>query len=104
MKRKFKYSFARKKEAEGGIISSIYAGFSLGLFIVSAILSFYLEGNAGRWIGTFGLMAILFSACGFVTGLKSFKEKDRNYRFSAIGSLLSGVFLVGWLALFLNGV
>ena len=104
MRRTFKYAFAQKKESEGGMISLIYAGLSLGLFLTAAILSFYLGGNAGRWVGTFGVMAILFSGVGFLTGLKSFQEKDKSYRFSAIGSISNGIFLVGWLALFLNGV
>ena len=104
MRRRYKYSFARKKETEGGCFAMIYAGLSLGLFLVSAMLSFRLSGDAGRWIGAFGVMAILFSAIGFVTGIKSFKEKDKSYRFSAMGSLVNGVFFVGWLALFLNGI
>ncbi len=104
MRRKFKYAFARKKETEGGKISLIYVGLSLGLFLAAAIVSFYLEGNAGRWIGAFGVMAILFSGVGFGTGLKSFQEKEKSYRFSAIGSIANGIFLVGWLALFLNGI
>ncbi len=104
MRRRFKYSFARKKEAVGGIISSVYAGFSLGLFLLSAFFSFRAEGNAGRWIGSFGLMAILFSSFGFVTGLKSFKEKDKSYRLSALGSLVNGILWIVWLSLFLNGI
>lgn len=104
MRKKYKYSFARKKEADGGFVSLIYAGISLFLFLVAALLSFSQSGNAGSWIGAFGVMAILFSACGFAAGLRSFKEKDRNYYFSAIGSLANGMFLIGWLALFLIGI
>ena len=49
-------------------------------------------------------MAALFAAVGFWIGIRSFKERDRNYRFSALGSMANGVFFVGWLALFLIGV
>ena len=104
MRRKFKYAFARKKETENGKISLIYAGLSFGLFLTATIVSFYFGGNAERWIGAFGVMAVLFSGVGFVTGLKSFQEKDKSYRFSAIGSIVNGIILVGWLALFLNGI
>lgn len=104
MRKKFKYAFARKKQAEGGVVSIIYAGASLFLFLVSSLISFILKGNAGSWIGALGVMAFLFSACGFFGGLKSFQEEERNYRCSAIGSLCNGIFLVGWLALFLNGI
>ncbi len=104
MRKRFKYAFARKKEAQGGVFSLIYAGISLGLFVASVIVSFSLEGAAGRWIGAFGVMAILFSGVGFYTGLKSFTEEDKSYRFSAAGAIVNGIFLVGWLSLFLNGI
>ena len=104
MRRKYKYAFARKKETEGGMISLIYAGLSLVLFLVAAMVSFRMDGNAGRWVGALGVMAIAFSGVGFWTGMQSFKEKDKSYRFSALGSIVNGIFLVGWLALFLNGI
>lgn len=104
MKRKYKYSFVKKEDTEDGFASVVYAGISLVIFIIAACISFLFEGNAGSWIGVLGLMAVLFSVVGFLTGLKSFKERDKNYRFSAIGSLANGVILVGWLALFLIGI
>ncbi|MBS6194423.1 MAG: hypothetical protein KH828_02415 [Clostridiales bacterium] len=104
MKRRFKYSFTRKGETEGGFASVIFAGLSLLLFLIAAGISFFWEGNAGSWIGSFGLMAILFSICGFFIGIKSFQEREKNYRFSVLGSMANGIFCVGWLALFLIGV
>lgn len=104
MKRRFKYAFTRKKETDGGFSSMIFAGISLCLFLLSAVLSFIWQGNAGTWVGVLGLMAALFAAVGFWIGIRSFKERDRNYRFSALGSMANGVFFVGWLALFLIGV
>lgn len=104
MRKKFKYSFARKDETEGGFTSVLYAGISFGLFLIAALLSFAWSGNAGSWIGAFGVMAMLFSFFGFLAGIKSFKERDKNYRYSVIGAMANGVFLVGWLALFLIGI
>lgn len=77
MRRKFKYTFTRKEETEGGFSSLIFAGCSLLLFLVSACLSFFWEGKAESWIGALGLMAVLFSVSGFVIGMKSFKEKGK---------------------------
>ncbi len=104
MRRKFRYAFASRRETEGGFISMIYAGCCLALFVISALISFVFAGNAARWVGALGVMAFLFSVCGFVSGLRSFREKDKHYYFSAIGSLANGIFLVGWLALFLYGL
>lgn len=104
MRKKYRYSFTKKGETEGGFASVIFAGISLVLFLTSAIISFAWEGNAGSWIGVLGFMAVLFSVCGFFIGIKSFQEKDKNYRFSVLGAMANGVFFVGWLALFLIGV
>lgn len=104
MRRRYKYAFTKKGETEGGFVSVIFAGISLFLFVVAAILSFAWEGNAGTWIGVLGFMAILFSICGFFIGIKSFQEKEKNYRLSVLGAMGNGVFFVGWLALFLIGV
>jgi uncharacterized membrane protein YsdA (DUF1294 family) len=49
-------------------------------------------------------MAVLFSVSGFVIGMKSFKEKGKNYRFSVMGAMANGVISVGWLALILIGL
>lgn len=104
MKKRFKYSFTRKRETDGGFASMIFAGISLFLFLLSAVLSFIWQGDAGTWVGVLGLMAAMFAAAGFWIGIRSFKERDRNYRFSALGAMANGVFFVGWLALFLIGV
>ena len=41
---------------------------------------------------------------GFLIGMKSFKEKGKNYRFSVMGAMANGVISVGWLALILIGL
>ena len=104
MRRKFKYTFTRTEETEGGFSSLVFAGCSLILFLVSACLSFFWEGKAESWIGALGLMAVLFSVSGFLIGMKSFKEEQVSHRMSVLGSITSGGMLVAWLALFLNGV
>ena len=53
MRRRYKYAFTKKGETEGGFASAIFAGISLFLFLVSAVLSFVWEGKAGSWIERF---------------------------------------------------
>ena len=79
MRRKFKYTFTRKEETEGGFSSLVFAGCSLILFLVSACLSFFWEGKAESWIGALGLMAVFFSVSGFVIGMKSFRGTAWTY-------------------------
>ena len=53
MRRKFKYTFTRKEETEGGFSSLVFAGCSLILFLVSACLSFFWDRSAWSDGGTF---------------------------------------------------
>ncbi len=103
-KKRFKYAFAGKKEAEGGLASLTYAGLSLGIFLVSVVTALVTKGNNGILFGAMGLAAMLFALCGFVTGLVSFSEKDRKHRGSVIGSLINGILAVTWLSLYLVGI
>lgn len=104
MKRRYKYSFAKKDDTQGGAASVLYAIVSLVIFLIAVVLSFIYEGKAGNWIGALGLMAALFSICGFAMGIRSFREHEKDYRLSVMGAMLNGIFCVGWLALILLGV
>ena len=46
----------------------------------------------------------LLSVYGFLMGISSFSEEKCTHRTSIIGSILNGIFMVGWLAFFLMGV
>ena len=100
MARRYRYAFAKKREAAKGKWSVGLAAASLVLFIVAV----FLDGKLGGLIGGTGLFAMLLSAYGFALGLSSFSEENRKHRTSMIGSILNGVILVIWLGLFLSGV
>ena len=99
MARRYRYAFAKKREAAKGKWSVGLAAASLVLFI-----ALFLDGKLGGLIGGTGLFAMLLSAYGFALGLSSFSEENRKHRTSMIGSILNGVILVIWLGLFLSGV
>jgi len=104
MAKKTLYSFKEKKHSKKGILSTILGGISLLIFLVLAIVSASSRGNAGIYAGTIGLSAMLLSICGLIIGLISFAEEDKIYLYSKIGSVLSGVIMVGWIALILLGL
>lgn len=105
MARRYRYAFAKKREAAKGKWSVGLAAASLVLlFIVAVVLALFLDGKLGGLIGGTGLFAMLLSAYGFALGLSSFSEENRKHRISMIGSILNGVILVIWLGLFLSGV
>lgn len=103
-KKRYKYNFAKKKHSVKGIISSILAGISLGLFCISSVCSLFFHGKGGIYLGVMGLIAISISVYGFVLGLRSFSDKNRDLLFCKIGSVSCGILMVIWLSLFLAGI
>ncbi|MEE8826641.1 MAG: DUF6142 family protein [Eubacteriales bacterium] len=99
-----KYTFIEKKDSKGGILSAKLAGVSFALLIIDAILSFAFQGSAGAIAGVIALAAMALSVYGFLIGMKSFSEKECSPKFSVIGSISSGVVMVGWLTIFLTGL
>lgn len=104
MAKRFSYSFAKKRQSEGGVTSTALAGISIVLFIIASIISFAMGGKGGLYLGAVGLIAICISVYGFGIGLRSFSKEDRSYTYSKVGSISNGVIMIGWLALFLIGV
>jgi hypothetical protein len=49
-------------------------------------------------------MAMLFSVYGFYIGMKAMNEKEHSPILPVIGSISSGIIMVGWLGLFLAGM
>lgn len=105
MKRKrYKYSFAANREAKGGVASLVYGGLSLAFFLISAIVSFARRGDVSLIMGAVGFAALLLALAGFVLGLASFSEKNRNHRGSMVGSLVNGLLAVAWIGIYLVGI
>ena len=95
-----KYKFSDKRQSLGGIISTIMGLLALASLIYGVYLSYKAEGYAG----SLGLLSLLFSIIGSVIGLLSFKEDDKFYTLSKVGSLLCGILAVFMAAVFLMGI
>lgn len=104
MARRYRYAIIKKKEAEKGKLSVGLAIASLLLFAGAIGVAYALEGTYGFIVGGICLFAALLSVYGFLMGISGFSETDRTHRTCIIGSILNGVFMVGWLAFFLMGV
>ena len=103
-KKRYKYSFTKRRHTKGGIESSVFALLSLLLFFVCAVSSMVFNGAGGLYLGAIGLSALGISVYGFILGLKSFSEKNRQLFYSKIGSVANGVLMVIWVAMFLLGI
>ncbi len=104
MAKRYRYAFAKKKEAGKGKLSTALAAVSFVLFITAVILAFLLQGSLGYIIGGISLFAMLLSVYGFIMGLLSFSEENRNHKTSMIGSITNGMIMIGWLGIFLMGI
>ena len=99
-----KYKFAEKSHARGGIWSLALGGASLFLLGIVSVFSALFRGEAGIHVGAVGLMAMLLSVYGFFIGMSSFREPGASTLFPVLGSLVSGITSVLWLAVLLMGV
>lgn len=104
MARRYRYAFAKKKEAQKGKLSTGLAIASLILFAAAILLDFFLKGNFGYIVGSISLFAMLLSIYGFAMGLLSFSEENRTHRTSMVGSIANGIIMIGWLGIFLMGI
>lgn len=99
-----KYKFAEKSHARGGVWALSLGGASLFLLGVAAVISAFSRGEAGIRLGAVGLVGMLLSVYGFFIGMGSFREPGASTLFPVLGSLVSGITSVLWLAVLLMGV
>ncbi len=106
MAKRYRYAFARQKEAEEGILSMILAGVSVVLFFIAVILACIFQGKgfAGPAMGGISACAMLLSIYGFIQGMRGLSKQNRSHTFSTAGAVANGVIMIGWLGLFLTGL
>ncbi len=99
-----KYKFSNKNHAEGGIVSCLMGLGALAGIILAVYLSYKRQGAAGELVGNLALASFLLSFFGTVIGLLSYKEQDKYYIFSHIGSTFCGIFTIFMIAVFAMGL
>ena len=104
MAKRYRYAFAKKREAQQGKLSAVLAAVSQVLFVTAGFLAFFLQGQYGYIVGGISLCAMLLSVYGFAMGLKSFSEENRTHKAGMIGSIANGIIMIGWLGIFLMGI
>jgi hypothetical protein len=104
MAKRFRYAFAKKKEAAKGKLSLGLAIASFLLFVAAVLVSFFLGESFGFLVGGLSVFGMLLSVYGFVMGLLSFSEENRKHATSIIGSIVNGMVVIIWIGIFLTGV
>ena len=99
-----KYKFSNKSQTLGGTISAVMGLASWVCLSYGVFVAFKKSGNAGIEVGSMGLLALMLAVIGTVIGLLSFKEDDKFYTLSKIGSMLCGILAVFMIAVFIMGL
>lgn len=99
-----KYKFTDKSYSVGGIISIFMGLCSLVSFICAIVFSFKQRGNGGMIVGITALCSLMSALFGCIIGLLSYKEKDKYYTYSYVGSLFDGVMTILLISLLLIGL
>ena len=85
-----------KKHPKQGIASTI-------LFLVLCILSGQAGGNAGIWIGIWGVVLAVINIWGFVLGMISLKLENIRQLFPSLGVIINGLMVLMYLVIYIIG-
>ena len=95
-----KYGQVRRKHSRKGIGSCVMAVLVIAGLIVMAFMN---KGKSAAMVGSFGLFDMLLACIGIVTGVKGFKERDKNYLTCKIGIVVNGLVLLALILVFIRG-
>ena len=97
------YKFTEKKHSVRGIAALALALVSLGLGAAMCVVSARAKGAGSVYLGSMGVLSLLLALAAFVTAVLSLRE-DKSYRgFPVAATVVSGLTLGGWIALYVVG-
>jgi len=99
-----KYKFSDKNHAEGGVLSCFMGVTSTLVMGLAVYVSYKSNGEAGAIVGNMALASFLLSFFGMIIGLLSYKEQEKYYVFSHIGSVLCGIVTIFMIMVFIMGM
>lgn len=98
-----KYRFISKPVAKDGKLSIGLGCVSFLLMLATIFISFFMEGKGDIILGAMGLCAIALAFYGFILGLQGLNQKKVDHKLSFIGTVVSGLAVILWLAIFVVG-
>ena len=66
-------------------------------------MAFMNKGKSAAMVGSFGVFDMILACIGIVTGVKGFKERDKNYLTCKIGIVVNGLILLALILVFIRG-
>ena len=93
-KRSRKYGQIKRKHSRKGIWSCVMAVLVTAVIAGLIVMAFMNKGKSA---------AMVLACIGIVTGVKGFKERDKNYLTCKIGIVVNGLVLLALILVFIRG-
>lgn len=74
------------------------------IFIIMLANAIGQSGNGGKYLGSLGVIALFIAVASFIEAVQAVQEKDTFKTIPYLGTALSGIVLVLWIALYLLGI
>ncbi|MBS5065252.1 MAG: hypothetical protein KHZ58_15920 [Hungatella hathewayi] len=97
-------SYVKKPFAENSLFSIGLAIVALAFLALGVAGSVRTQGQGALNVGAFGLCSLLVSLVAVWYGIRSFREKDKNYILARIGTGVGVVLILAWLVMILLGM
>lgn len=97
------YKFSNKHHSGKGILSLGFGAASLILLAVLIVIASKMHGEGTIYLGSTGLVSMVFSFIGLIIGIASFFEAESYKLFPRIGSIFNLVMLLAWASIFMIG-
>lgn len=97
------YKFSDKTHSGKGMLATGFGLASLVILIVLIAISGKLHGKGSIYLGSVGLVAVMFSVIGLIIGIVSFFEPNKYKLFSNIGAIFNIVILLIWTSIIMIG-
>ena len=99
-----KYGQAKLKHSKRGIMSCVLSGLVLIMLISMLAKAYISRGEAAPFIGALGFLSAILAGCGLYTGIRGFKEREKDYLTCRIGTACSAAFILGFILIFCRGL
>ena len=99
-----KYGQAPKRHARQGIKSFMYFVLAAFVLLLMVSVSFAAKGKVGILVGFAGLFVLVMAGRGLASGIRGFKERDKNYITCKVGTICCGLLILGMCAIFIRGL
>ncbi|KMZ52501.1 hypothetical protein [Dorea sp. D27] len=99
-----KYGQAPLKHAKKGINSCCYAGTVFLILMAMLVFSYVSGGSVSVIAGFAGLAVAILAWLGLMSGIRGFREREKNYITCKAGVVCNALLLMGLMSIFFRGL